>query len=338
LLPNGATLLLESREVTVVTLETGGKMSLTKEQKRTRDFSIDRLRGTLVMLMVIGDYIAGINWIPDYLKHAPDIGFTIADTVAPAFVFVIGLNYGPSFKHRFSENSALAYRYFTQRYLSLIGIGAIITAGADLADRPTGWGVLESLGVAGLITLTLIRLPTWSRFVIGLAILGLYQYFLDTAMLESVLTTGHGGFFGAISWSALLVLSTAVADIWRKGMKQFLVCNAALIAVAAYSILIVPVSKNRVSLSYILITLALSSLVFLIVRAIAKSQKVGLFVWWGQHALGLYLTHLLVLSLFGLPPVTWWYSEAHPLLMLVQIVFILGFMTFVARWLNKRKA
>lgn len=288
-------------------------------------------------MMVVGDYIAGINWIPDYLKHAPDIGFTIADTVAPAFVFVIGLNYGVSFRHRYSENKSAAYRYFLQRYLSLIGIGAIITAGAALADRPTGWGVLESLGVAGVITLAVIHFPIWARFVTGLVVLIAYQYFLDTAMLESVLNTGHGGFFGALSWSALLILATAVADIWRKGMTPYLICCIALVVIAASSVAFVSVSKNRVSLSYILISLALSAVVFLIVKTVSKSEKSGLFCWWGQHSLGMYLLHLLVLSLFGLPQISWWYADAQLWLVLLQITAILTFMTLVAKWMNPRK-
>jgi predicted acyltransferase len=287
--------------------------------------------------MVIGDYIAGINWIPDFLKHAPDMGFTIADTVAPLFVFVIGLNFAPSFRHRFRENSSTAYRYFIQRYLSLIGIGAIITAGSALANRPTGWGVLESLGVGGLLTLLVIRLPIWARLPIGLLMLIVYQYFLDTSMLQSVLNSGHGGFFGAISWSALLILSTAVADIWRKGKVAFAFCNLALIAAGAFSALVVPVSKNRVSLSYILISLALSALVFLVVKTFSKSNRLGLFCWWGQHSLGMYLLHLLVLSLFGLPPIPWWYVEAPLWLMALQIIAILTFMSLFARWLNSRK-
>ena len=65
-----------------------------------REIAIDRFRGALVMLMVIGDYLSGIAFVPEFLKHAPDIGLTVADLVAPAFVFVIGLNIGPSFSRR----------------------------------------------------------------------------------------------------------------------------------------------------------------------------------------------------------------------------------------------
>ena len=69
-----------------------------------RILAIDRYRGLLVILMVGGDYLSGVQLVPAALKHAPDIGFTIADTVASAFVFTVGLNYGPSFARRMKKS------------------------------------------------------------------------------------------------------------------------------------------------------------------------------------------------------------------------------------------
>lgn len=296
-----------------------------------RDLAIDRLRGALVIVMVTGDYIAGIDWIPAWLKHAPDIGFTIADLVAPMFVFVIGLNFGPSFRKRTESSKYAGYLHFLKRYLSLLGLGAIITAGGAFANRPTGWGVLESLGVAGLITLIFIRLPIWFRFVIGFAILAAYQYFLDATMLQNVLTTGHGGPYGAISWSALLLLSTAVADLWRKGLS-YLVLSTSLISISAMvATFFVPISKNRVSLSYVLLTLAISCIVFVALKTSNSRSKQGILCWWGRNSLVLYLLHLLLLAVFELPEITWWYSEAPVWLMLIQLAAILGIMSLVAR-------
>lgn len=313
----------------------------SKVGKAPRDLAIDRLRGALVIIMVLGDYIAGVNWIPNYLKHAPDIGFTIADAVAPAFVFVIGLNYELSFLRRYAENKAGVYRYFVMRYLSILGIGAIITAGADLANRPTGWGVLESLGVAGLITLAVIRFPVWVRASVGILILCGYQFLLDAYMLESVMNSGHGGFFGSISWASQLILATCVAAIYRKGMNAYLICNAVLWLAAWGSAWVVPISKNRVSLSFIVLTLALTSSIFLVMKVLDRfsPSEEGILIWWGRNSLGLYLIHLLVLSLFGLPAITWWYAEVPVWLFSIQVTGIVVFMSFIAHILyrNQRK-
>ena len=321
------------RSNTKLKLQSGGFRSI-------RDLEVDRFRGALLVLMVGGDYLAGINWIPSFLKHAPDIGFTVADAVAPAFVFVIGLNYGPSFARRLQLNRFAAYRHFVLRYLSLIGIGAIITAGSALVDRSTGWGVLESLGIAGLITLIFIRLPTSARFLVGILILAVYQYFLDTAMLESVLSSGHGGFFGAISWSALLILSTALSDIWRRGMTPYVLSSVCISLMATVSVLLIPVSKNRVSLSYILLTLALSALAFLLIKTSSRAtaQKKGVLCWWGQNALTIYLSHLLLLAPIGLPEVDWWYVDVPVWLMLLQLTCILTLLSILAKRLSGVRA
>ncbi len=38
--------------------------------------------------------------VPGWLKHAPDVVLTLADLVAPAFIFSIGLTYGMSSERR----------------------------------------------------------------------------------------------------------------------------------------------------------------------------------------------------------------------------------------------
>lgn len=305
----------------------------------TRNLTIDRLRGALVILMVVGDYLSGVQVIPSFLKHAPDIGLTIADLVAPAFLFVIGLNFAPSFRRRMNDGTAATYRYFALRYLAFVGIGATIAGAANMVGQPTDWGVLQSIGIAGLICLAVIRTSTWVRFASGLILLIGYQFLLDTAMLEAVLNSVHGGFFGAVSWGALLILSTAVADIWRKGLVPYLYCCSGLVVAAGISSLLVPVSKHRVSLSFILITLAISAVVFLIFDGLSRksSKQAGLFCWWGQHALALYLIHLLVLAIFVTPSIPWWYAEAPVWLAILQLGAILGSMSLFALLLDRRR-
>ncbi|MES2170460.1 MAG: heparan-alpha-glucosaminide N-acetyltransferase domain-containing protein [Actinomycetota bacterium] len=303
-----------------------------------RNLSIDRLRGLLVLMMVIGDYLGGVQFVPAILKHAPDIGFTIADTVAPCFIFVIGLNMGPAFVRRLRESPVSAYGHALTRNLALIGIGAILTAGGtELAGKPTTWGVLQAIGLAGLICLVFIRLPIVVRFVVGLLLLGAYQFALDNLTLSVVLHSAQGGFVGGISWGALLILSTAVADIWRKGLPSYAICCAALGVVGALSALIVPVSKNRVSLSFVLLTLAISAIAFLFFELGARAlpKRSGFFCWWGENALALYILQLLLLGFVTLPRVGWWYAGASPGLAALQLGVILVSMSVTA-WLLHR--
>ena len=305
----------------------------------SRNLAIDRLRGALVVLMVVGDYLSGVHAAPAFLKHAPDVGFTIADSVAPAFVFVIGLNFGPSFWRRMQGGATGAHQYFILRYFALIGIGAVISAGATIASEPTDWGVLQAIGVSGVIALLFIRLPTWARFLIGVLLLWGYQYLLDTSMLSTVLHSVHGGLFGSLSWAALLVLSTAVADVWRKGLFPFVLCCSFLVIAALVTVVLVPVSKHRVSLSFVMMTLAISAVVFLVVDRVSRAgfRRAGILCWWGENALVLYLLHLVVLAAFVTPPITWWYVQAPAWLVALQLAVNLFTLSVAAWWLHRRR-
>ncbi len=290
--------------------------------------------------MVAGNFLSGIAAVPDFIKHTPDIGLSVADVVAPCFVFAIALNYRPSFARRRARGGLrAAYGHFLLRYLALIGIGAILSAGGAVVGQGTPWGVLQALGEAGIICLIVIRLPTWARFAIGAGLLGGYQLVLDRWALDEVLGTVHGGIVGGISWGALLILSTAVADLWRRGLPAFAIGGGAITAVALLSLLVVPVSKNRVSLSYILVTLAIAAIAFLLTDLGSRlvRARAGYLAWWGENPLALYLLHLLVLAVFVLPPAAWWYAGAPLWLAGLQLAGIMALLSLVAWWLHRRR-
>ena len=119
--------------------------------------SIDLFRGFAILAMVPANYMVGVQIIPAWLKHAPDIGLTVIDLIAPFFIFAIGLTYALSFHRRLERDGAFrTYSYFLTRYLAIIGLGAVISAGETaVGQNPSGidWGVLQAIGMAGLVTL-----------------------------------------------------------------------------------------------------------------------------------------------------------------------------------------
>ena len=116
--------------------------------------SIDQFRGFAILLMILADYLNNINSIPGWLKHAPDVGYTIIDLVATLLVFAIGLTYGMSFRSRIGRQGAWrTYNHFFSRNLALIGLGFLITLGGVLSGNYSpieNWGLLHALGAAGL--------------------------------------------------------------------------------------------------------------------------------------------------------------------------------------------
>jgi predicted acyltransferase len=308
--------------------------------------SIDNFRGFTIILMVIVNYLSGINCIPGFLKHAADVGLTITDLVAPAFIFAIGLTYKLSFDRRASlYGLSKTYYHFSVRFLAFIGIGAFFTAGAALVspgEAAGAWGVLQAIGAAGLITLIFIRKNMFIRLAAGLILLIAYQLMLDNFWLIAVRSSAQGGLQGVISWGALLLISTALADLFHKQQRYNLVYALSSIAVLAAGILssfLFVVSKHRVSLSYVLISVGASALVFFLFDTFFRLTKIklALLEWWGKNPLLLYLIHMALLGVTFIPGSEVWYAGAPVWSAIIQVIGFFSILCLIAWRLYSKK-
>lgn len=294
--------------------------------------SIDQFRGAAIILMVLANYLAGVESVPAWLKHAPDVGFTVIDLVAPLFIFAIGLTYGGSLRKRVGRDgwrSTLAH--FGRRFGILLALGLVLAAGEiALGFNPTGvpWGVLPAIAAASLLPLPLLQLPAAWRAACGLALLAGYQLLLDTYWLAVVLGSPHGGLPGALGWTAMLLLATALADLYHdtpRGRRAFLPAAMIVLAGGLALALLVPISKNRVSASYVLATTGASGLLFALFAWCANVRGLRL-PWlsaWGRNPLALYVLHIVLLGVFVLPAIPDWYTAAPPWLVVVQATALL---------------
>ena len=311
-----------------------------------RSRTIDAFRGFALICMVIGNFLLGVVWVPAWLKHAPDIGFTIVDLGAPAFMFVIGLNYVTSARRRFEKDgSVAATQHFVVRYLAILGLGSLFGAGQVLLqvnEISINWGVLQAIGFAGLVTLPVIRWRSWQRLLIGLVLLFAYQFMLDRFWLANVLASPHGGMLGSVSWAALLILSTVLADLVHRPTKGY----AYLLTASTFSILLAlilatwfPISKNRVSSTFVLFALGWSGWFFCLFHILVYRFRwnLSLLVMWGRNPLILYILHLMLQGLLTLPFMSTWGPNAPPWLVFIQVSLLLVALSFFARLLDKKK-
>jgi predicted acyltransferase len=314
--------------------------------KTERISSIDQFRGFAILTMALANYMGPVNIIPAWLKHAPDIGLTVIDLIAPFFIFAIGLTYVLSFRRRLEREGAFkAYNQFFVRYLAIIGLGAIISAVETAAgENPSGidWGVLQAIGMAGLITLVVIRLPSRYRWIIGAGILVIYQVILDNFLLGLTIQSPHGGLFGSLNWAAMMILGTALADLFHseeRWKKYFPWASLAILVAGIALALLIPVSKHRVSSSYVLISLGASAVLFLLFHWLSGrfDWKARFLVVWGMNPLVLYFLHYLIIGIFFLPGLPAIYQAAPPWLVVVEVVVVLGGVSLMAFWLDRRK-
>jgi predicted acyltransferase len=308
-----------------------------------RNLAIDQFRGFAILLMVLADYLAGTAAAPAWLKHADDIGYTVIDLIAPLFVFAIGLTFGPSFRRRVARDGRWAgYTHFITRNLALIGLGFLLTLAGSLSGvypSTVDWGLLQALGAAGLLTLIVIPLPPLPRAATGLLLLAGYQVLLDRFWLASVLPAPHNGPWGALSWGAMLILATSIADVYHDpGRRKLVPWLSLLAAVAGLALAVwVPISKDRASMSYALLSLGLSGLVFLAFDLLIARFDRGLPILsaWGKNALLLYLLHGVVIGLFALPVAPWWYAQAAAWLVALQAASLVALLGWIGLALDR---
>ena len=192
------------------------------------------------------------------------------------------------------------------------------------------------------MTLLVIGVPPLGRALIGLAVLAAYQVLLDSSWLQTVLHSEHGGMEGALSWSAMLILSTVIADAWKRSrVSEAGVAWPSAVALAAGLLLslVAPISKNRVSASYVLVSLGASGLLFAVVLLIVNRLRLsaGYLRWWGINPLLLYIMHYLLLALVVLPDAPWWHVQASIPLVIAQAAVIIAILSVAAWLLSRRK-
>jgi predicted acyltransferase len=315
--------------------------------------AIDQFRGFAILLMVLADYLADINTVPAWLKHAPDVGYTVIDLIAPLFVFAMGLTFGLSFRRRALRAGLWStYQHFITRNLALIGLGFLLTLAGDLTGvypSTVNWGLLQALGAAGLLALVVIRLPLIGRAVAGLTLLAVYQLLLDRFWLADVIAAPHNGPWGALSWGALLILATVLADLYHgeasavrdpeRARRVYPWAGLAMLGTGLALAVVVPVSKHRASASFVLVSLGLSALVFFGFHLLNErtSLRPPVLGAWGRNALLLYLLHGVVIGLFALPPIPMWYLEAPWWLVVAQAAALLGILSAIGLTLDRRK-
>ena len=315
-----------------------------KTEKLPRIDAIDQFRGFAILLMVLANYFNDINTLPDWLKHAPDIGYTFNDLVAPLFVFAIGLTYGLSFRSRYERDGAWrTYNHFISRNLALIGLGFLITLGGVFAGYypPSSyWGLLQALGAAGLITLPFIRVKAWFRWIVGVAILVVYQLLLDRYWLDLVINAAHNGPQGALSWGAMLIIATSLGDLYQDEEKRPMLLWTSLIlfVFGVLSEQIVPISKHRASASYVLFSLGLSCLIFYLFHILENRYHYSLPVLsdWGKNSLLLYILHGVILGMMLIPPYPSWYLYAPLWLVVIQAITLIAILSWVGSYCNRR--
>lgn len=203
-----------------------------------RLLSLDQLRGYAIAGMIFVNYMGHFPWVPKVFKHTKDI-FSYADTIAPLFIFVVGMGFRLSLKRRAQQVGLQAARWSSlKRYIILFGVGV---AFYGTAARIDWWDALIQIALAGMLSLPFIDKSLGVRVAAAAGYLLLFNvlYFTwgatgDFGSYAEWMTrrSMNGGFLSPIAYAPVLLCGTIAYDVlMTRDSKKIFTWSAAVIGV-----------------------------------------------------------------------------------------------------------
>lgn len=184
-----------------------------------RTASLDQVRGYAIFGMVLVNVLGVFSAMPWMLKHHRT-GYSYADSIAPLFIFVVGMGFRMSLGRRAARGDLrAAYTHAVQRYALLILLG-LLYGGFNL--RTGVWDALTDIGFSGLLALPFL-LRSWPVraaasvvYLVAYEVLFRFTGYGEWAMANTI----NGGPLGPLSWVFLLLWGTVAWDILTPGRPQ----------------------------------------------------------------------------------------------------------------------
>lgn len=209
--------------------------------------SMDEFRGYTVVGMFVVNFLGGMIFIHQVLKHN-NTHFSYADSIMPSFMFACGFSYRLSILRRIAQlGASAAYRRMVWRSLTLVLVSLVMYGFDDEFkswDEMTAhgvwefiarllkanlWEVLAIIGMCQLLILPVIAARSRVRagtLVAFLVVHGLISYWFNydfvhgrANVLNAYWGAEHqrawdGGFFGLLMWSVPMLAGSLAYDAW----------------------------------------------------------------------------------------------------------------------------
>ncbi|MBI4557972.1 MAG: DUF1624 domain-containing protein [Candidatus Hydrogenedentes bacterium] len=189
-----------------------------------RIMSIDQYRGYAVLGMILVNYLGDFDSMPWQFKHH-HYGMSYADTIAPLFMFVVGMGFRLSRLRRINDGGlGRSYGAVLRRYLALILVG-IVLYGPALDNWRYWWDALVDIGFAGILALPFMTRGTVVRSTAAVLYLALFQLvYMTTGYGQWTMDKSiDGGPLGPLSWAAILLFGTIAYDLIASGERRRIV-------------------------------------------------------------------------------------------------------------------
>ena len=201
--------------------------------------SIDVLRALTMVMMIFVNDLGSLRKIPEWLDHVKaDVdGIGLADTVFPAFLFLVGLSLPYAIAHRLRKGDSLMQliAHILSRSFALIVMGVFLVNGETINSQATGfdhyiWNPLCCISfilIWNVYPLKIGRhLKIWAR-VTGVVLLCLLAFIYrggDNGIINRF-AAQWWGILGLIGWA---YLATAIITVFLRDRLWLLILVWAL--------------------------------------------------------------------------------------------------------------
>ncbi len=291
---------------------------------RSRLLSIDACRGLAIVLMILVNFV-GLTPHAPWLHHAPWDGCTLADTVFPLFLFVVGFSTGLARKSTANILIRAGYIFVWGLILNFI-----MHPSVSHLRIP---GVLQRIAICYALTACLHLKTTFkTQYILVIILLlgywmmlrfipvphhGMYVLTPDgnlSGFIDRMLLSGHTypkthDAEGILSTLPALA-STLIGLLSYQLFMRFTCPKKRFFALLSFGLLCfmlgwltgqsLPINKNLWTSSFALWTSGISLFIFSACYLVTDVWciRVTPFLWLGRHALVLYLAHVLLIKAF----------------------------------------
>lgn len=263
-----------------------------------RCIPIDHMRGAAILIYLLTQTAAQYaSYMPLWFMHdagnsgIPYINLGFMDFGPATFYFIIGLNIVSSFRRRLERKGAkAAYSDMIYRNLALIALDALVMFFVNKFMYAADWGIIRSVGLVGLLMLPFLNAPATVRAVLGITILSIYQAVRGS--LFFYLGGTEGGVAACFGFLTIVLLTSALRDLYDKGLLHYFLGLLAVSVAAALSMLLIPIAYREFNSSYLLLTLLVFGIVFLVFAFVDKyifSRPIPVLTQFGQSLIVFFL-------------------------------------------------
>ncbi|MRG43716.1 DUF5009 domain-containing protein [Chitinophaga sp. SYP-B3965] len=205
--------------------------------------AIDITRALTMFLMIFVNDLWSLHDIPTWLEHtaAKDNGMGLADTVFPAFLFIVGMSIPYAISNRIKKGDTTwqLIRHVAERSIALLVMGLFFVNGENLNAAATGmprgvWNIICCICFIFIWNQYPKKFPKTAQYVIkGVGIITLLMMAWICRGDEGRFTTYWWGILGLIGWAYLVS-----AMVYVLGKGNFIVNVVAWALCLGYSMMV----------------------------------------------------------------------------------------------------